>query len=121
MMRTIVLDETLFDTRADVHAFLKQALDFPSYYGANLSALSDCLGDICEDTCIIVRHVDDARGSVSTGTSKRGGVDSDIPEGWFEHLIAVMRRAADENSALRVVVRGTDPRTSASYQATPST
>ena len=104
-MRTIVLDETLFDTRASVHAFLKQALDFPSYYGANLSALSDCLDDICEDTCIEVKRAPGSPDRASTGTSKRGGVDSDIPEGWFEHLIAVMKRSAKENSALRIVIR----------------
>lgn len=28
---------------ATLHAFLKEELDFPDYYGGNLSALADCL------------------------------------------------------------------------------
>ena len=33
------------------HPYLKDALDFPDYYGNNLDALNDCLGDM--DNCVI--------------------------------------------------------------------
>ena len=31
--------------RASLHAYLRDALGFPGYYGANLSALADCLAE----------------------------------------------------------------------------
>ena len=37
-----------------LHAFLKKKLGFPDYYGGNLSALADCLSDICEPTLITI-------------------------------------------------------------------
>ena len=33
----------------DVHAILKESLDFPDYYGGNLDALFDCLTDMLGD------------------------------------------------------------------------
>ena len=42
----------------EIHKALKQQLDFPNYYGENLSALWDCLRYYSfEDTKIIVKGV----------------------------------------------------------------
>ncbi|HEX4251278.1 MAG TPA: barstar family protein [Pseudonocardia sp.] len=35
-------------TRDDVHAALAEELSFPGYYGHNLDALDECLGDVAE-------------------------------------------------------------------------
>ena len=37
-----------------LHAFLKKKMELPDYYGANLSALADCLSEISEPTCITI-------------------------------------------------------------------
>ena len=42
-----------------LHAFLQKKLEFPDYYGANLSALADCLADICEPTRITFSFTED--------------------------------------------------------------
>ena len=67
-----------FATREELHTYIAARLHFPDYYGANLDALNDCLGDICKPTAIFV-----TRGS-------------DDPE-WFEGVCRVMLRAAREN------------------------
>ena len=53
----IVLDARRFKGRTRAHAYLKEALRLPDYYGKNLDALYDCLGDIGEETVIVVPEV----------------------------------------------------------------
>ncbi len=53
----IVLDARRFKGRSRAHAYLKEALRLPDYYGKNLDALYDCLGDIGEETVIVVPEV----------------------------------------------------------------
>ncbi|MBQ1509085.1 MAG: barstar family protein [Erysipelotrichaceae bacterium] len=40
------------------HDYLKMIFGFPEYYGKNLDALYDCLGDL-GDTEIHIRHIED--------------------------------------------------------------
>lgn len=42
------------------HDALVEAFGFPAYYGRNLDALNDCLGDIGEDTAVIVTDMGSA-------------------------------------------------------------
>lgn len=44
-MRKIELDGRQMDSRAQAHHYIKKALELPEYYGGNLDALSDCLGE----------------------------------------------------------------------------
>lgn len=39
-------------TRESAHRHIKRRMKLPEYYGANLDALWDCLGDISESTTI---------------------------------------------------------------------
>lgn len=55
-MKIIELDCLAISDRATFHSVLANALCFPSWYGANLDALHDCLTDICEDTCLRLLH-----------------------------------------------------------------
>lgn len=70
-----------FGGKEDLHAYLAAKLRFPDYYGGNLAALNDCLGDICKPTAIFVLRTDDD------------------PE-WFTDACRVMQRAAGENPSL---------------------
>lgn len=44
--RIVALDATSWHTPADMHTDIAAALQFPGYYGSNLAALNDCLGDV---------------------------------------------------------------------------
>lgn len=39
----IILDGKRMTSKEETHAYLKEALDLPAYYGRNLDALYDCL------------------------------------------------------------------------------
>ena len=54
-MRLIELDGRAMDTRAALHRHLKQALSLPDYYGNNLDALNDCLGEM-RDVQVVLRY-----------------------------------------------------------------
>ncbi|MGW8767776.1 barstar family protein [Streptomyces sp. NPDC055815] len=44
--RVIHLEAGQWNTEQDMHRAMAAALDFPDYYGHNLDALNDCLGDV---------------------------------------------------------------------------
>jgi ribonuclease inhibitor len=56
--RVYVLNGKRMDTRAHAHAQIKRRLRLPSWYGGNLDALCDCLGEISRPTRILFRHTD---------------------------------------------------------------
>ena len=47
-----LLRERDLTSPADLHRRLKGALVFPDYYGENLAALADCLGDLAHPSRI---------------------------------------------------------------------
>lgn len=51
MMR--IIDGRRMTTRADAHAELARALDFPDWYGGNLDALWDLATGMAADACLI--------------------------------------------------------------------
>lgn len=53
-MKRIVLDLRALDSREAVHDCLQAKLGLPAYYGRNLDALHDCLGDMREDVEIVL-------------------------------------------------------------------
>lgn len=72
----------------EIHEYFQQELDFPEYYGGNLSALYDMLTDLSEDTRI---------------TLNLREAPSDLMED-LEKLAEVLMDAQDENSYLEVTV-----------------
>ena len=50
----IVLDGKRMDGRAALHAELRLKLDLPDYYGKNLDALNDCLGELRERPLVVI-------------------------------------------------------------------
>ena len=41
-------------TQEALHEYIARKLDFPEFYGQNLSALADCLSEISYPTCITI-------------------------------------------------------------------
>ncbi|MCM1179566.1 MAG: barstar family protein [Clostridium sp.] len=52
----IVLDFEGIKSREELHQYLKDALRLPDYYGNNLDALHDCMGEKKETFCISIYH-----------------------------------------------------------------
>lgn len=88
-MQEIYINGRDFDTPKEVHEFLAEELNFPDYYGKNLSALYDVLTDLCDDTRIILDLSD---------------VEDDSMIEMLERMAEVMTDAADENEYLEVLV-----------------
>lgn len=58
-MNTIVLDFSSIKSMYNLHAYLKEALDLPEYYGFNMDALWDSLrGGFEDETTIILKGLD---------------------------------------------------------------
>lgn len=76
-------------SREGLHGLLARGLGFPDYYGASLSALDDCLGDISKPALVRVIR-------------ERG---EDLPlAGYLDKVCVCLMRAARENPALDVEV-----------------
>lgn len=86
IMREVNIAEDDFETAAQLHAYLAGQLGFPVYYGGNLDALGDCLGDVSENTRVIVQKTASPHGDR------------------FERFRRVLVRSADENPYLEVIV-----------------
>ena len=52
----IVLDGRRMTDRAAAHAELREKLALPDYYGGNLDALNDCLGERAERELIVIEN-----------------------------------------------------------------
>ena len=85
-MKTIKLDVTNISTVKALHVYLAYALELPSYYGKNLDALHDVLGEIGEQTRIVL-----------AGKPASGEMEAYLPR-----LVRVLEDAAQENPALHI-------------------
>ncbi len=74
-------------TRERAHAHLKARLRLPKWYGANLDALNDCLGEIGEPTHLVIRYAPELTLTLGDYGTK---------------LLGILERAAEENPNLRI-------------------
>ena len=88
-MRSVTIKGSEFQDISQVHAFLKEELSFPSYYGGNYSALYDVLTETDLETRIVIDL---------SGTAFRPVADS------LERMIEVIQDAAEENDRIRLEV-----------------
>lgn len=85
-MKTIRLDVTNISTVKALHVYLAYMLDLPDYYGKNLDALHDVLGEIGEETCIVLD----------------GQPASEEMAAYLPRLVRVLADAAQENGKLHI-------------------
>ena len=88
-MQKVYINGKDFDTPKEVHEFLSEELNFPDYYGNNLSALYDVLTELSDDTRIILDLSE---------------VEDENMIEMLERMAEVMTDAADENEYLEVSV-----------------
>lgn len=78
-----ILDATRMVERTAAHAYLKQMLPLPVYYGNNLDALYDCLTEL--------------------GKTKIRFVNlEDAADTYFSGILSVFQEAAEENPGLEL-------------------
>lgn len=87
-MRNIELDGRRMDSRAAAHQHIRDQLGLPGYYGNNLDALHDCLGEM-EGARITLRYADALRNALGV---------------YGQQLIKVFEDSARERSDLVFVV-----------------
>lgn len=88
-MKTCILDGRVIEDRKMLHQVLAQGLDFPEWYGRNLDALADCLGDLKEEAEIQIVHEAELRANLGT---------------YMKSLQRVFRDAVKENPHLHIQV-----------------
>ena len=88
--KRLTLNARKMDTREHAHAHLRQRLRLPEWYGNNLDALNDCLGEIGEPTRIVVRFA-----PVLSQTLGEYGT----------RMIRVLEQATQENQNLRISLK----------------
>ncbi len=81
-MRTVTLDCAAIETTAGLHLQLAELLDLPEYYGSNLDALSDCLGDVRQDICLVLANA--------------GALEEALGD-YARRFVRVLEQAAGEN------------------------
>lgn len=83
-MKTIKLNVTNIHTVNALHIYLAYMLKLPAYYGKNLDALHDVLGDVDEETCIVLA----------------GDASSEEMKAYLPKLERVLEDCAEENKFL---------------------
>lgn len=86
-MRTVTLDLTPFEEKISLHSYLKETLDFPFYYGANLDALHDELASETDPLCIHVLYPRQPKGRMVE---------------YMPHLLRVFQDVSRENYHLEI-------------------
>ena len=86
----IILNEKEFKGKKKAHTYLKKKLNFPDYYGKNLDALYDCLGEIGKETVIVIPAVIQNKEYLGE---------------YGKTMLQVFQDAAEENSLLTVKIK----------------
>lgn len=61
-----ILDGRYMTSKEEAHRYLAEALGLPAYYGKNLDALSDCLGEMKVGTEIQLHYAEEMQAALGT-------------------------------------------------------
>ena len=89
-MKTVILDGKQMKTVADAHLYIAEKMDFPSYYGKNLDALEDCLGEFGASCTVIIINASDIYLSL---------------DGYAHRLLEVFRDVSAQNNAFKLIIQ----------------
>lgn len=79
-MKTIILNGCDIISMSDIHNIFAEELDFPEWYGRNLDALYDCLGDVCEEVEIVIEDKAELSEKLGIGFDRLCNLLNDISE-----------------------------------------
>jgi hypothetical protein len=96
-------------TKKDMHRELAVALDFPDYYGANLDAFNDCLGDVANHA---YGWPEDVTGLVLVllGFNHFAGTFPELAHDLLDIFAGVSRTALVNGEQLICLIQSTDAR-----------
>ena len=80
----VLLDAIRLQSKEEAHKYLREALNFPEYYGENLDALHDCLTEL-DDLQVEFVNAEKVSGS------------------YFSKVLNVFRDSAEENRGLKIL------------------
>ena len=83
-MMKATLDALRLQSKDEAHKYLREALNFPEYYGENLDALHDCLTEL-DDVSVEFVNTDKVTG------------------GYFARVMGVFKDSAEENPDLKIL------------------
>lgn len=89
MRKRVTLSGNKMLTKDAMHTYLARKLKFPSYYGKNLDALHDCLGEISHPLHVTVTYTERLK-------EKLGD--------YGEAFLQVLKDAAEENERISLSV-----------------
>ena len=81
----VILDALRLQQKEEAHKYLREALNFPDYYGENLDALHDCLTEL-DDVVIEFVNADKVSG------------------GYFAKVMNVFMDSAEDNQGLKIAL-----------------
>lgn len=88
-MKTIIIDGNEIISMSDIHSIFAEELGFPEWYGKNLDALYDCLGDVTEEVEIIFENTDELEENIGIS---------------FKKLIRLLEDVSSENDYISVEI-----------------
>lgn len=97
-MRRIVIDGRKMDSRKEVHTYFKESLSLPDYFGNNLDALHDCLGEIGEQTHLVICHFNELEKKLGVYA---GNLLKVITDAARDNLFLTVTLASDEDSLIK--------------------
>jgi len=90
-MNIVILDGARISCVEDMHSVFADSLGFPEYYGRNLDALHDLLGDLNEFTSIIVLKASSLKDALGIR---------------WTPFITMMKKAESENANIHFYLTG---------------
>lgn len=80
-MEIIILDGRKMTSFDDLHDYIRRIMRLPAYYGRNLDALSDCLGELGSHVTVIINNSNALKEGLGVYGDKLLRVFEDVSKG----------------------------------------